>query len=363
MTRSRVLLGLALAVVVAAPAHADPAKCRKTILSQLRKFKKVYLKSQQKCLDAENVGKIAGPCPDSAAIFKIQNANQKVVDKIAATCSSADIAAIGYPNDCAFEPATTGIEALCAALPVTTPAELAECLKCWKGAELSEYLAILYASHANEICGGDLGETSPVCSDLDCTTPLPDQRNLGNTGENDCQRAIGKAGIKYLLSREKILEKCGLLGNNSVGCFADPKVQFLLQRAEEKKAAGIQSKCGNRTPVANPPFCCRTGTGNQCTASPTRTDCVDNLGGTVQEGKICNAGNCDPTPGQQEITWWENCPESDTCPGPALSNLGDLIDCIDTAANAIVDELLCEQFPSGWPCPTGPGSASGAFLD
>jgi hypothetical protein len=65
----------------------------------------------------------------------------------------------------------------------------------------------------------------------------------------------------------------------------------------------------------------------------------------------------------QAITWWENCPESDTCPGPALSSLDDLIDCVDTSADAIVDELLCEQFPTGWPCPVGPGSVSGAFLD
>ena len=55
-----------------------------------------------------------------------------------------------------------GKEGACAALPVTTPAEFAECLVCWKGAESAEYIAILYASHALEVCGRDLAETSPA---------------------------------------------------------------------------------------------------------------------------------------------------------------------------------------------------------
>lgn len=351
----------AVLLLVSVPAHADPAKCQKTVITSLLKFKKTHLKAHVKCLDAQNVGKISGPCPDARAQLKIQTVNQKVVLKIAAVCTMSDLSTLGYPSDCAFEAATMGVEGGCAALPVTTPTEFAECMKCWKGAELSEFLAILYASHAIELCGGSLDETSPVCSDLDCVTPLPDQRDLGDTGENDCQRSIGKAGIKYLVSREKVLERCGLAGGTSASCLADPKVQISLQKAEAKKVGQIHKKCGNRDPAPSPPFCCRVGQGNSCMLAATRDDCVDNLGGDVQEGKICNAGNCDPDPGNQKITWWGFCPESNTCPGAALSTLDDLIACVDTAADTIVAELLCIQFPSGWPCP--PGSPSGAFLD
>jgi hypothetical protein len=81
-----------------------------------------------------------------------------------------------------------------------------------------------------------------------------------------------------------------------------------------------------------------------------------NLGGQVQEGKTCDAGSCAPQPGSQKITWWGFCPEADTCPGTALSTLDDLISCVDDSADAIVDELLCFQFPrnghADWPCPS-----------
>src|SRR5262245_35598498 len=103
-------------------------------------------------------------------------------------------------------------ESVCAALPVGNGEELADCLLGWKGAELSKYVATLYASHASEFCGGAFDETSPSCSELDCATPVPAQRDLGNTGENDCQKAIGSGGVKHLVAIEKAFEKCGLLG-------------------------------------------------------------------------------------------------------------------------------------------------------
>jgi len=224
-------------------------------------------------------------------------------------------------------------------------------------------MATLYASHAVEICGGSLDETSPVCSDLDCTTPLPDQRDLGDTGENDCQVSIGKAGIKHLLTVEKILERCGLAGGTRASCLADLAVQANLDKAEQKLREGIHNKCGNRDPVPSVPFCCRTGMGNMCTAASTRDDCEMNLGGTVQDNKVCGmGGTCDPLPGMQRVTWWASCPESDTCPSTPVTTLDELIDCVDTTVDSISDELLCIQFPSGWPCPAD-GSPSGAFVE
>jgi hypothetical protein len=333
-----------------APAHADPALCQKTVAKQLYKFKRTYLKQNEKCLGKENKLDIPGPCPDTAAQLKIADTNSKVTATISdpAKCTMADLSTIGYRSDCAYEAASGGVEANCAALPVTTTAEFAECMKCWKAAEMGEFIALLFASHATEICG-TLDENSTTCSDLDCTTPLPEQRNLGDTGENDCQRGISRAGIKYLLKRAKILEKCLLDGGTQSSCLADLDVQLKLQKAEESKQTGIKRKCGNRTPSSSTGFCCQCGTGNACMVIADRPTCEATSGCVVQEGKTCDGGTLKCMP-SHEITWWSNCPESDTCPGATLTTIDDLISCVDSSADQIADEVLCLQFP-GYPCP------------
>jgi hypothetical protein len=347
---------------LAAPTHADPVKCQRDVVKSMLKLKNTYLKKTAKCLDKQNVGKIPGPCPDAATALKIQKTRDKVIARIVKSCPDPDLTTLGFPSSCAFEAASTGIEAQCAALPVTSASEFAACLACWKEAELAEFMATLYASHAVEVCGGSLDETSPVCSDLDCTTPLPDQRNLGDTGENDCQKSIGKAGLKHLLLVEKALEKCGLRGGTRADCLADLKVQVSLDKARQKLEALIHKKCGNRDPVPSVRFCCRTGQGNMCTAVATRDECAL-LGGDVQDHKECGMDNtCDPVQGHQELTWWSSCPESDTCPGAPVTTLDELIECVDATAGEISAELLCIQFADGWgPCPAD-GSPSGAFV-
>jgi hypothetical protein len=362
--KSFVVAAATVATVAAAPvthATTDPtALCQKTIVQQLLKYEKTYLKSHIKCVDGENKGTIAGPCPDAAAALKIQIANSKVAAKIAQKCTLAQITSLGYRSDCAYESGTAGREGQCAALPLTTPMEFAECMKCWKGAESGELIAVLYASHAVEVCGGALDESSSQCSDLDCTTPLPDQRNLGDTGENDCQRMVSKAGVLYALKRQKTLEKCLLAGGTKATCLADPVIQLKLQKAETQKKTNIKNKCGNRTPIASPAFCCKTGQANQCVVATSRDDCTMNLSGTVQEGKICDLGSCTPQGAPHAITWWENCPESDTCPGTALATLDDLIACVDTTADGVTDELLTLQFPTSYPSPVASPDATPA---
>jgi len=217
MSSLRIVAAL-VAIALAAPAHADPVKCQKTLLSGLRKYKKTYLKAFEKCLDAENLAKIPWPCPDVTAQAKIGTAVTKINAKIDAACAPSDLSTLGYGTNCALATAETAAETTCSGKPAGTGAELAACLECWKAAELAEFVAIAYASHAVEVCGA-LDSTSTVCSEVDCPTPQPDQRDLGNTGENDCQRAIGKAGVKYLLAREKALEACGLLGQTRAQCL------------------------------------------------------------------------------------------------------------------------------------------------
>ena len=352
-----VTLVLSLLVAGAAPARADTAGCQSVIAKQLRKYKKVYIKSFTKCFDKENTGKITGPCPDSTATQKISNTVDKATASIAAACTSSDLAALGFRTDCVYESGAVGAEADCAALNVLNgsdidPTLFAQCLECWKGAELREYMGILFASHVMEACNGTA--VSPLCSEIPCGDPLPDQRNLTG-GERDCQLGIAKGGFKYIYKREKTLEKCALAGGTQASCLADLDVQADLQKAEDGKIAKIKAKCGNRDPAATTPFCCRTGAGNSCSAAVSREDCVNNLMGTVQEDKTCDAGSCAPAAGNKKITWWTSCPQAETCPGTALSTLDDLIGCVDHSADVVSDQLMCLQFRGNggadWPCP------------
>jgi hypothetical protein len=349
-------------LVAASSAQADPAGCQTAIAKQFFRLKRVSLRAHIKCLRLENLLRLPGPCPDAEAQLKIQTIAAKVSDALQSQCEASDLAALGYSN-CAFEAASAGVEGTCAALPVTTTAELAACLECWKSANLTELMGILFASHALEVCGGSVGTSSPACSEMECTgSPFPDQRDLGNTSENDCQTGIAKAGFKYVVKREKILEKCALAGGTRASCLASLDVQADLATAEQKKDVLITRKCGNRDPAPSPPLCCRTGQGNECTVAADRTDCVDNLGGTVQEDKTCDLGSCAPVGGGgKKITWWSACPE--TC--DPLATLQDLIDCVDGSADEMIDRLMCYQFRGNggadWPCPVG--SASGAFID
>ena len=341
--------------VAALPAHADSAKCEKTVSKQMAKLAKKQLQLVNKCLDKENVGKLEGPCPDLNTGAKLAKLSEAVGAKIAKDCSMADLAELGFAGNCELETATEGVEAGCFALPVTTPLEFASCLQCWQSAEISELVATLYASHAHEVCGGDLTEMSPVCSDLEFNSPLPDQRNLGAGGESDCQKMIGLGGFKYFLLRHKALANCALRGNSQAQCLLDPVVDLKLQKSATKLDTLVDKKCANREPVASAPFCCRSGGGNMCVAATSREDCTDVHGGQVQEGKICDVDNtCTNPPGNTKgITWWELCPDQ----GAALSDIDDVKACIQTAAGTIIDEILCWTFPGGggteWPCPAG----------
>jgi hypothetical protein len=352
-------LVIALLGMSAAPALAatDPnVLCHRTVVKQLEKYKKTYLKLHQKCLDKENLGKIPD-CSDqgldSVSASKLALANQKVAAAIAKKCQMANLTAVGFRSDCQYGAATPGIGGTCFNLPVTNATEFAECMKCWKRAEFGRYMATIYASHAVEQCGA-LDSTSTACSALGCTSPTPEQRDLGDNSENDCQRALGKASVNYLLKRERILENCMLKGGTRGSCLADLKVQLQLSKAETQKETLIENFCNNRQPVASPPFCCRNGVGQQCTTLPvSRDDCVMNFAGTVQENKFCNVDMCDNTPGPNKpFTWWEQCPTNEPCPAPTMTDIGGVIDCVDSTADKLIDGLLCLQFPNGAACPT-----------
>ena len=111
-------------------------------------------------------------------------------------------------------------------MTVSGPETFAACMECWKGAEFSRFVGTIYASHAQEVCGTALDDTSATCSAIGCTAPTPNQRDLGDNAQNDCQRALAKASLNYLLKREKIIDRCLLKGLSFGACLADPKLQL-----------------------------------------------------------------------------------------------------------------------------------------
>jgi hypothetical protein len=129
-----VAVGLAVACpVLVLPAAADPVLCQKTILKQYAVLKKKTLKGVGKCLDKQNKGDVAGPCPDALTAGKLDLAQQKAEAKVAATCSLADATSLGFVGCGYGDPTEDGAaEAACRALPVTSTAELAACVSCWK---------------------------------------------------------------------------------------------------------------------------------------------------------------------------------------------------------------------------------------
>ena len=361
MFRAPCIAVLALSIIAlgsgSARAISDPnVLCQKTVVKQLERYKKAHFTRFRTCLDKENAGDIPGPCLDATSAAKLGLTSSKVTANIVAKCTTGTLAANGYDTtDCHLGTPTAGIDGTCYNMTVASVSDFAECMKCWKAAEFARFEATLYASHAQELCGTALDDTSATCSNLGCTSPLPVQHDLGSTGENDCQRGIAKAGFNYLIKVEHQIEKCMLKGNTRGACLADPTLQLKLAAAEASKQHKIHDKCGNRDPVANPPFCCRTGAPMQaCVAAATRDDCVATPGNFVQEGKTCGLSNtCENTNPGGEITWWEHCPlDTSPCPGPTPSTLNDLIDCVDRTADGIVTSHLCLQFPNGGACPT-----------
>jgi hypothetical protein len=79
-------------------AGAEPTTCQKQVIRSLLKFKKTYLKALVKCVDAENLGKIPGPCPDVVADAKIDKVQTSVREKIGASCPGSDLATLGFPR-------------------------------------------------------------------------------------------------------------------------------------------------------------------------------------------------------------------------------------------------------------------------
>ena len=301
------LLAIALALAVmrggSVPAQSpgtlahDAALCQQKAGTEGRKFKKAELKAWQKCLDGLLTG---NGCDATARDTAITTAADRYVANVGTKCTAALLfaappAGIGFTPSCDLEAGPLEpAEAQCRALAVSDPASLTRCLICWKEVELRELLQVLFPCLAGQV---------PAGSDRDCGTP-PAACPTDKAGIL-CARAIAKAGITFFRAKEKAVEQCldGIRKGKLAGPCPDAVAQGKIAAAEQKKVAQI----------------------GKCTQAPP---------------------------------WWDVCPEDPTPPcDQTITALADITTCVDGAAEAIANKVVCQQYPGaaadGIACPPG----------
>jgi hypothetical protein len=285
---------------VAVPLLDAAARCQQAAGRAGRTLEKIEVTAWEKCLN----GLLTGTgCDAEARDARIAKAETAFAAAIGRRCTrhllfDAQTAGVDFPLTCDLEPGTTGAgETLCAALPVGDPTSLATCLACWRHADARELVQILYPCLASQVAP----DPPVVCAGGPPSCPT-DPADVG------CLRAVGKAGIDFLLATEQAQEKCldGVRSGRIVGPCPDLRAQALLAAAEHRKLAQLSA----------------------CRALPP---------------------------------WWTQCPNvADGCT-PAIGSLSDLALCVDGAGEAIGRELVCAQYAhaatDGIGCP--PGAASG----
>jgi hypothetical protein len=301
---SRYLITCALSSIalmpVASRVQADSAsalKCQRTINKELAKFVKTKSRILQKC--KQNAVKRLDPasptlCPLTEQDDKINAAEQRMQDKIAAACGGANkvcnatdvgedadepLADIGW--DIGACPDLRG-EGCTGAINDCN--DIGICLACIGHDAVNQATELYY----DLLAPAELGTHSPV---------------------NDCQVAIGKASVKYLQTTSTALKTCwnnvlsGKPGFASPpGCPATDPTKTLdkIAKAEQKKIDKICAACG--------------------------------AGGDADKDNVCD----DPLSAflPSDIGFEPECPDA-TVPGAASSckltigTLADLISCVD----------------------------------
>ena len=285
------LATLAAGPVAAQPLDQPAVRCQRVIGKWGSKYKVTAISASLTCYDALLRG---GTCNTANRDARIASRLEKFANNVRRSCPnpqlfSAPPAGLGFPQSCVLEP--FGLEPgeqACAALTVTDGDSMARCLACWKLAEVNELFKIGYPCVAAQI---------PQGSTLDCgTAPAScptDPKTIA------CIRGFGKAAARFVITKEKALEKClnNVLRGKIPGPCPDAKAQtFIMKGLNKLNVAELH-----------------------CTGTPP---------------------------------WWDVCPES--C-SQTISSLDDIRTCLAGAAEDITDELLCLQYPSagthGITCP------------
>jgi hypothetical protein len=271
----------------------------------------------------------SGTCPDATATGKIANAETKLASGIAKACGGDDKicggdltneeppAGLGWPATCPnFE---GNADPDCSAALVDC-SDIAACIGCVGEAAVDQAIALYY---------GSLLPSSPG-------SPL-----------NKCQQAIGKAAAKFVLSKEKSVQKCwdarltgkhnGTCPDGSAPAGTPPqKAALAIAKAEAKKISAICKGCG--------------GTDKQC------DDTVTALDGSFVLG---SGGSDDLTPAA--IGFAPVCPTvkipggGPFCDQP-VTTLAELVECVDCVSEFKVDCIDRNRVPEfgTYPCECNP---------
>jgi hypothetical protein len=223
-----VAAALVAALALATTAHAgDPLKCKKEIAKDFAKYVQAKTKALQKCREKIVKNQILGPCPDAVAAPKIAKAETKMRLGIGKqcggslkSCTDGDAVALGdigwdigtCPN---FENGTCNNA-------ITNCDGISDCLACVGEAAVDQAIGLYY----DGLVVGEFGSGGVV---------------------NKCQIAIGKNAAKFLVAKNKALQKCedGVLKATVVGPCPDAvKAQPKIDKAQTKMQAGICKACG-----------------------------------------------------------------------------------------------------------------------
>jgi len=232
--RSRALTSLIalLPMVVAYPAHADPVRCKATIVKESSKHVQAVMKALQRCEDRKVTGSLPASTDcstDPATSTAVQKADARLSLMVNrrcggpdATCGTADddsLASIGWnvgtcPN----------LEQGSCTNPISSCAGVGTCLVCVGDAAARQAIALYYAADQQ----GQFGTGSAV---------------------NRCHRAIGKETARFLNAKSKALAQCWgarIKGrhNNPCPTPGDGKAAGRIAAAELRKRTRICAACG-----------------------------------------------------------------------------------------------------------------------
>src|SRR5262245_8736230 len=291
-----VLLGLGSAVW-AGPLLGSAARCQRQIGREGQRLASTREKAWRTCLEALLKGHACDPAARDATILR---ARTHLVANIARRCPSelffgTQPNGVGFTaGSCDLDPTATGTGAeACRQLGVSSVAEGADCLLCWRNLELDRLLRIAYPCLTGEV---------PGTSVLSCGPPT----SCALAGDDvTCSAAIARAAIDYALAREAAIEGCldAVRKGQVAGPCPDLRTRALLAAAEQRKLAAI-SRCRFRPP------------------------------------------GWDPCPADAS----ERCNEH-------TGSLSDVAACVDDGVDALVDRLACRDYPNaaadGTACPNG----------
>jgi hypothetical protein len=292
----------------ATPVTSGALKCKRAIAKHASKFYAARTKLLQKC--EEKVLKTGvGVCPDATTVTKIATAAGKLASGIDKACGGADKvcggdladeeppAGLGWPAAC---PNFEGNPDPACSAALTDCGDVAACIACVGEAAIDQAIALYY---------DDLFPSSP------------------GSALHKCQQGIGKAAARFVLAKEKSIQKCWdarLTGKHAGVCpdagapagSPPQKAALAIAKAERKQITAICKACG--------------GADKRC------DDPVTALHGSLVPGS--GAGD-DLTPaaiGFPPVCPLVKVPGGPFCDQP-IATLADLVECVDCVSEFKVD--------------------------